>query len=124
MKTDRENSYDRCAENSDTIRSYILHYYLKQTERIMSTMREKASTFFMTPTFYFRVGKSKFRVGGAHPAHPVDKSLLLPSEIINFFYFSHNDQLEHEKKTLKIEADLSVYPSLEMLKDSRVIYEI
>jgi len=24
---------------------------------------------------YFRVGESKFRVGAAHPAHPLDKTL-------------------------------------------------
>ena len=26
---------------------------------------------------YFRVGESKFRVGAAHPAHPLDKTLIL-----------------------------------------------
>ncbi len=35
-----------------------------------------AIQLFMKSTVYFRVGESKFRVGAAHPAHPVDKSLV------------------------------------------------
>jgi hypothetical protein len=30
---------------------------------------------FMKSTVYFRLGESKFRVGAAHPVHPLDKSL-------------------------------------------------
>jgi hypothetical protein len=33
----------------------------------------RRSVFYLG--FVFRVGESKFRVGAAHPAHPVDKSL-------------------------------------------------
>jgi hypothetical protein len=55
----------------------------------------------MKSIVYFRVGESKFRVGGAHPAHPIDKSLRNSNQEEAQKLFSNDTRYKRPKKELE-----------------------
>jgi hypothetical protein len=63
-----------------------------------------AVSLFMESTVYFPAGKSKFRVGAAHPAHSVDKSLSLLMTSLrvgeSFYFHPHSHPKQSSSPTL------------------------